>query len=148
MFTRISDLERLFGSMSLLQRRLDNLYSNYGRTPGYIWEVEENGPSTNLYENGDNFEIRTEVPGLGKDDLNIKIQGNYLEIAGTRNPDVPEGYKAHKIERETGSFSRSFTLPADLDATKVEAALKDGVLYLTLPKSDAAKPRQIEIKTA
>jgi len=145
MFTRISDLDRLFGSMSLLHKRLDNLYSSYGRTPGYTWEVEGNTPRTNLYENGDNFEIRTEVPGLGKDDLNVKIQGNYLEITGTRNPDVPDGYKTHKIERGTGPFSRSFTLPADVDATKVDATLKDGVLYLTLPKSEAAKPKKIMV---
>ncbi len=58
---------------------------------------------------------------------------------------MPEGYKVHKTERLNGSFSRSFTLPDDVDSARVEATLKDGVLYLTLPKSEAAKPRQITI---
>jgi HSP20 family protein len=129
--------------MSLLQKKLDNLYSDYGHTSGYKWEVGGNSPRTNLYENGDNFEIRAEVPGLGKDDLNVKIQGNYLEITGTRNSEAPEGYRTHKIERGTGAFSRTFTLPVDVDSAKVEANLKDGILYLTLPKAEATKPKKI-----
>ena len=145
MFLRVSDVDRLFGTMNLLQRKLDNMYSDYGRPSTYRWELESSAPRTNLYEHGDNFEIRAEVPGLEKDDLNVKIQGNYLEISGERKSDAPEGYKAHKTERGLGSFSRSFTLPADVDSTKVEATLKDGVLYLTLPKHEAAKPKKISI---
>lgn len=143
MFTRVSDLDRLFGTMSLLQKKLNSLNYDYGQSSGYKWEVEGNSPRTNLYENGDHFEIHAEVPGIGKDDLNVKIQGNYLEITGTRNSDEPEGYKTHKVERGLGAFSRTFTLPADVDSAKVEAMLKDGILYLTLPKSEAAKPKKI-----
>ncbi|HCY87614.1 MAG TPA: heat-shock protein Hsp20, partial [Desulfobacteraceae bacterium] len=80
-----------------------------------------------------------------KDDLNVKIQGNYLEITGTRASDAPDGYKLHKAERGTGNFSRSLTLPADVDSTKAEATLKDGILYLTLPKSEAAKSKKITV---
>ncbi|MFH2093428.1 MAG: Hsp20/alpha crystallin family protein [Pseudomonadota bacterium] len=145
MFTRLSDIDRLFGTMNLLQKRLDNLYADYGKPSIYKWNLDENSPRTNLYETGDHFEIRAEVPGLGKDQLNVKIQGNYLEITGTRSADTPEGYKIHKTERHTGSFSRSFTLPADVDSTKADANLKDGILYLTLPKSEAAKPKKIMI---
>ena len=145
MFTRVSDLDRLFGTMSLLQKKLNSLNYDHGQSSGYKWEIEGNSPRTNLYENGDNFEIYAEVPGIGKDDLNIKIQGNYLEITGMRNSDAPEGYKTHKIERGMGAFSRTFTLPADVDSAKVEATLKDGILYLTLPKSEAAKPKKITV---
>ena len=145
MFTRISDIDRLFGTMNLLQRKLDNFYGDYGRPSAYRWELDSASPRTNLYELGDNFEIRAEVPGLEKEDLNVKIQGNYLEISGVRISDAPEGYKIHKTERGTGSFSRSFTLPSDVDASRVEATLKDGVLYLSLPKSEAAKPKKITI---
>ncbi|RLC02197.1 MAG: Hsp20/alpha crystallin family protein, partial [Deltaproteobacteria bacterium] len=63
MFTRVSDLDRLFGTMSLLQKKLNNLNSGYGQSSGYKWEIESNSPRTNLYENGDNFEIHAEVPG-------------------------------------------------------------------------------------
>lgn len=145
MFTGISDIDRLFRSMNLLQRKLNNLYGDYGKPSDYRWESASAGPRTNLYDHGDNFEIRAEVPGLEKEDLNVKIQGNYLEISGERGSDAPEGYKTHKIERGIGSFSRSFTLPADVDSTKVEATLKNGVLYLTLPKHEAAKPKKISI---
>nr|WP_320190088.1 Hsp20/alpha crystallin family protein [uncultured Desulfobacter sp.] len=145
MFTRISDIDRLLGTMNLLQKKLNGLYGDYGRPSGYRWELESAAPKTNLYEHGDNFEIRAEVPGLEKEDLNVKIQGNYLEISGERRSDAPEEYKTHKTERGVGSFSRSFTLPADVDSTKVEATLKNGVLYLKLPKHEAAKPKKISI---
>jgi len=145
MFTRLNDIDRLFGTMDLLQGKLDNIYGDYGRSSGYRWKLDSAAPRTNMYEHGDNFEIRAEVPGLEKDDLNVKIQGNYLEISGERGSDAPEGYKTHKTERGIGSFSRSFTLPADIDSTKVDATLKNGVLYLTLPKHEAAKPKKISI---
>ncbi|WP_020589138.1 Hsp20/alpha crystallin family protein [Desulfobacter curvatus] len=145
MFTRISDIDRLLGTMNLLQKKLNGLYGDYGRPSGYRWELESAAPKTNLYEHGDNFEIRAEVPGLEKEDLNVKIQGNYLEISGERKSDAPKEYKTHKTERGVGSFSRSFTLPADVDSTKVEATLKNGVLYLKLPKHEAAKPKKISI---
>lgn len=145
MFTRLSDIDRLFGTMNLLQKRLDNAYSDYEKPSGYRWELGQTLPRTNLYENGDNFELRAEVPGLDKKNLSVKIQGNYLEIGGTKGSDAPEGYKIHKTERTIGSFSRSFTLPADVDSSKVEATLKDGVLYLTLPKHEAAKPQKITV---
>lgn len=145
MFTRLSDIDRLFGSMNLLQKKLDSLYSDYGKPSGYRWDMETASPRTNLYEEGDTFEIRAEVPGLDKDDLNVKIQGNYLEISGKRSSDAPDGYRLHKTERGIGSFSRSFTLPADVDSTKAQATLENGVLYLTLPKHESAKPKKITI---
>lgn len=145
MFTRFSDIDRLFGTMDLIRQRLDNIYSDYNRPYRSSWLLEDGFLRANLYQSGDAFEMRLEVPGMDKDALDIKIQGNYLEISGKREQDVPEGYKVHKTERLNGTFSRSFTLPDDVDSTRVEAKLKDGVLYLTLPKSEAAKPRQITI---
>ena len=82
---------------------------------------------------------------MTKANLNIKIQGNYLELSGTRESDAPEGYNAHRVERGATSFTRSFTLPADIDSEKVGASLKNGILTLTLPKTEAAKPKQITI---
>lgn len=145
MFTRINDIDRLFGTMNLLQKKLSNLYGDYERTPGLRWDLGQGAPRTNLYEAGDQFEIRVEVPGMAREDLNVKIQGNYLEISGTRKSDAPEGYRVHKAEIGQGSFSRSFTLPADVDSGKVSATLKNGILYLGLPKSEAAKPKQIKV---
>lgn len=151
MLTRMSDINRMFGAMDLLRNKMDRVFRDFDRSfdrsfaDGPALTFTSTPPRTNLFEDGDNFEIQAEVPGIAKDDLNIKIQGNYLEISGKRSVDPPEGYKIHRNERGSGTFSRSFTLPDNVDAEKVEATLKDGILYLTLPKSEAAKPKQITI---
>lgn len=148
MFARITDIDRMFDAMGMLRGRLDDLYNELDRPVswGGNWLAAGNYPRTNLYDRGDRFELLAEVPGLSKDDLDVKIQGNYLEISGKREITAPEGYRVHRSERGSASFTRSLTLPADVDSGKADANLKDGILVLTLPKSEAAKPRQISIK--
>lgn len=148
MWTRVSDIDRMYGAMDLLRSRMNRLFTDYDRSFGdeFGWRVAEAAPRTNLYDNGDQFEVRAEVPGLAKDDLKIMIQGNYLELSGSRKSEAPEGYKAHRVERGETGFTRSFTLPSDVDVEKVEAGLHNGILTLTLPKAEAAKPKQIGIK--
>lgn len=147
MRTRESDINRMFGSMDLLRSRMNRLFADFDRLYGgdYGWMSREDYPLTNLYDLGDHLEIKAEVPGLNQEDMRVMIQGNYLEINGTRKSDAPAGYEAHRLERGTATFSRSFTLPSDVDADKVEAHLKNGLLTLILPKSAAAKPKQIAI---
>ena len=147
MFTRMSDIDRMFGAMDLLRNRMDRVFSDLDRSYLYppAFTLVANSPRTNLLEKRDHFEVQAEVPGISKEDLNIKIQGNYLEISGKRSVDPLEGYKAHRNERCGSGFSRSFTLPDEVEAEKVEATLKDGILFLTLPKADTAKPIQIAI---
>jgi len=147
MFARMSEIDRMFGAMDLLRTRMDRLFNEMNRPylHGPAFTLGTNSPRTTLLENGDKFEVRAELPGISKDDISIKIQGNYLEISGKRVIETPEGFKSHRNERSSTTFSRSFTLPDEVDAEKVDAALKDGILYLTLPKSEAAKPRQITI---
>ncbi len=147
MWTRMSEFDRMFRAMDLLHSRLNNIFEDYGRFRPAIpaWGVTEVAPRTNLYDVGDRLELKVEVPGIAKSDLDIKIQGNYLEISGSRKSDIPKGYKAHRVERGETTFTRSFTLPADVEASRVEAALKDGILTLRLPKMEQAKPIQIAI---
>nr|WP_321468067.1 Hsp20/alpha crystallin family protein [uncultured Desulfobulbus sp.] len=147
MFSRFNDIHQFLGAMDLFRNHMNTLFSDYDRTatPGYAWVGAEAYPRTNLSDTGDNLEIVAEVPGVAKEDLQVKIQGNYLQISGTRKGDAPEGFKTHRTERNVGNFSRSFTLPYDVDAAKVEAGLKDGLLKLVLPKAETAKPRQIAI---
>jgi len=147
MWTRLSDIDRMFSTLDLLQNRMNSLFSDYGgfRTYPVTWDVSQSGPRTNLYDAGDHLEMKIEVPGIAKEDLSVKIQGNYLEISGIRKSDTPEGYSAHRVERGTSSFTRSFTLPSDVDSNKVEAQIANGLLTLVLPKSEAAKPKQISI---
>lgn len=147
MWTRVNDFDRMFDTMDLLRSRLNRVFLDNDKSYGdeYGWRILNGSPRTNLSDSGDSFRLIAEVPGLSKDDLNIKIQGNYLELSGSRKSDAPEGYKAHRVERDTASFTRSFTLPADVDVEKIEAVLKDGLLTLALPKAEAAKPKQISI---
>ncbi len=147
MWTRIRDFDRMFQAMDLLNSRLNVGFQNDDRTrlPAAAWGATESGPMTNMYDTGEALEIRVEVPGIQKDDLNVKLQGNYLEIRGNRKTETPEGYSAHRLERGATSFTRSFTLPSEVDAAKVEATLKDGILTLVLGKAEPAKPKQIAI---
>ncbi len=147
MWTKMNDFDQLFGNMNMLRSRMNHLFADYDRSYGdQNWQVVGATPPTNMYDNGDQFEIKAQVPGVAKDDLSIKIQGNYLELSGSRKPDAPKGYRAHRVERPESTFTRSFTLPADVDVAKVAAKLHEGILSLTLPKAEAAKPKQITIK--
>ncbi len=147
MWTRENELERMLNSMNLFKSRLGNVFQEFDAMArhGAAWENAENYPRTNLFDNGDNLEVSVEMPGLKKENINIKLQGNYLELSGKRTRQVMEGYTTHRTEREEASFTRSFTLPYDVDADKVTAVLKNGILRMMLPKSEAAKPKQITI---
>lgn len=147
MFARIGDINRMFDQMGLLRNRLDNVFSNFDKYASYgpDWSVVGSYPRTNLMDKGDHFELVAEIPGISRDDLNVKIQGNYLEISGTRKITAPDGYRIHRRERGSASFTRSLTLPAEVNSEKAAATMKDGILTLKLPKSEAAKPRQISI---
>ena len=146
MWTRWNDMDRIFQTMDLLHNRMNRIFPEYGRSWNLpAWDMPQSGPRTNLYDLGDHLEMMVEVPGIEKEELTVKVQGNYLEISGSRKSDAPKGYTSHRVERGTTSFTRSFTLPSDVNTGKVEAQLTNGVLTLTLPKSEAAKPKQITI---
>lgn len=104
-------------------------------------------PLVNLWEDDQNLYAEAELPGLALENLEIYVsEGNQLALQGERQP--TEGPKGtwHRRERGFGKFSRSFTLPVEVDADRVEARLEQGVLRLTLPKSERAKPRRITVK--
>lgn len=151
MHSQWNDFDQIFGAMDLFRNRMgrvNRLFTDFDRpwALGRGWSSVDNWPRTNLYDADDHLQLVAAVPGLGKDDLNIKIQGNYLEISGTRKEKAPEGYTAHRVERGGESFfSRSFTLPVDINSTKVEAHLKDGILSLKLPKAESARAKRITI---
>ncbi len=148
MWTRLRDFERMFNTIDLLQNRMNRMFSDYGRVGALPAScgVTQPGPYANLYDCGDHLEMKVEVPGIAKEDLSIKVQGNYLEIGGTRKSAVPEGYTAQRVERGSVEFTRSFTLPVEVNAGKVEAKLCNGILCLVLPKAETAKPKRIAIQ--
>jgi len=104
-------------------------------------------PAVNLWEDGEFVYAEAEIPGVSMNDVEINVVGNELSIKGRRNCRCDENVTFHRQERGVGEFSRFLTLPVAIDADKVEAVLKNGVLTIKLPKAEAAKPRRIEVKT-
>jgi HSP20 family protein len=103
-------------------------------------------PLMNLTEDNDSYYIRAELPGMKADEIELSVTGDSISISGERKIAVESSEaKYHRRERESGKFNRILNLPAQVDVEKVEAKSTDGVLTVTLPKSEAAKPRQITI---
>ena len=103
-------------------------------------------PPVDIQETDDAYRLSAELPGLTKDDINITLENNVLRLTGERKleKDVKkESYQ--RIERTYGSFARSFSLPHQVNGDQVEAAFKDGVLTIMVPKAEQAKPRKIAI---
>jgi len=103
-------------------------------------------PPVDIFEKGDELVIRAEVPGLDKKEIDISVEDNRLVIQGERQREQEFSEdNAYRLERSFGSFVRSFMLPKTVDATKIAATYINGVLEITLPKAEAAKPRRVEI---
>ena len=101
-------------------------------------------PFVDITENDNSFMIKAELPEVKKDDVNVSIDKNILTLSGERRAQLKDE-KEHRIERSYGSFSRSFSLPDNIDDSKISAENKDGMLYLTIPKA-AAKEKLKQIK--
>ena len=106
-------------------------------------------PAVDIIENERGIVIKAELPGIDPKDVAVTIDNNVLTLKGERHVEK-EAKKEnfHRMERAYGVFARSFALPEQVDAAKVTADFKDGLLTITLPKNDAAKARSIEIKAA
>jgi HSP20 family protein len=104
-------------------------------------------PAVDIYETADTIVMKAELPGVAREDIQIQIDGNALTLRGERRfaKDVQEESYL-RIERAYGSFHRSFTLPAGVQSDKVRALFRDGVLELSLPKVEEAKPKKIAIE--
>jgi len=102
-------------------------------------------PPLDLYQTDDNVVAVLEVPGIRKEDIDISLHDGMLTIAGERQTETVEGENAERTERFSGKFRRSISLPARVDAGKVTASYKDGILVVTLPKAEEAKPKKVEV---
>lgn len=104
-------------------------------------------PPVDVAEEKDFIRITAELPGVKPEDVKIQIENNVLTIRGEKKKvEEKKEETVHKVERVYGMFERSFTLPASIEAEKIKAAYEGGVLVITLPKLEAAKPRQITVK--
>lgn len=132
------------------QNRLDQIFDSFF---GDTWRTNDSelsnwAPEVDVEETTDAFKFHADLPGLNKKDIAISVEDNRLTIKGERKSEVDEKTsRFHRVERSYGSFSRSFRLPATVLSDRVEASYKDGVLQITVPKAEAVKPREIEIKS-
>jgi HSP20 family protein len=102
-------------------------------------------PAVNVWEGENEVFAEAELPGLKTEDLEIQVVGNELTIKGRRVDTAQQGVTYHRRERSTGEFARVVRLPVDVDADRVEATLRDGVLRLVLSKAAASRPRKINV---
>jgi len=136
-----------FVALNELQREMNRLFDGYGpHLGGRSWTRPATFPALNVWEDGDTLYAEAEIPGVSQEDIEVYAVGNELSIKGTRKPQEGTDVSYHRRERGTGEFARVITLPIDVDAEKVRATLKDGVLTVTLPKAEEAKPKKITVK--
>lgn len=106
-------------------------------------------PLVDIFEDGDDLVIRAEIPGVEKDNVDIRVEDGTLVLSGERKRDEElKDENSYRVERSYGKFSRSFRLPTTVDASKIVAQYKDGVIEIKLPKLAEAKPRKIKIQAA
>lgn len=139
-----------FRNLLTLQERMNRLFEESvrgaGRGQEEDWAMGAWAPAVDIYEQGSDVVLKAELPGVEPKDVDIRIENNVLTLSGERKLDTEvqrENY--HRVERAYGSFTRAFTLPSTVDTSKVKADFKDGVLRITLPKREEAKPKQIQI---
>ena len=130
-----------------LQERLNRIFSDSGIRR---WGGEETmgnwAPLCDIYEEGDNIVVKAELPGVNRDEIDVQVENNVLTLRGERKREQDvKSDNLYRTERYYGTFSRSFTLPVSVDRERIKAEYRDGVLRVTLPKVEAAKPRRIQV---
>jgi HSP20 family protein len=141
--TRISTWPAM-GRLTDLRSEIDRLFeAPLARTSEFLgWT-----PAFDVYEEQDNFVVKAELPGMKKEDINVSLQDGTLIISGERKGETKdEGAEVFRAEPYFGKFQRTVSLPATVAVNNVKAEYKDGILTVTLPKSEKAKPKQIEVK--
>jgi HSP20 family protein len=135
---------RLFGLRDELDRLFENPLAEAARGSQLlsVWN-----PALDLYEDKNNVIVKAELPGMKKEDIEVSLHNDALSISGERKGEQKfQDAETYRSERFVGRFHRTVTLPSEVKGEQVKAQYKDGILTVTLPKSEAAKPKQIEVK--
>jgi HSP20 family protein len=144
-----------FRELATMQRGLNRIFSD---AFPHAWERPFRGdepdvrvwaPAVDIFETDKNMVFKVELAGVDPNDVEIRVEGNTLYLRGQRKADKDaKDQKYHQVERFFGSFARSFTLPRSVDGGQVAAEYHDGILTLTLPKKEEAKPKTIKINVS
>ncbi|HWB08828.1 MAG TPA: Hsp20/alpha crystallin family protein [Pirellulales bacterium] len=136
--------------VGMLRNEVDKLFSDFFGPHVGTAESGVRGrafPALNVWERDNELFVEAEVAGLRNEDLDISVMGNQLVIKGRRADVDEESATYHRRERRVGEFSRAIELPVAVKPEQVQARLSDGVLLITLPKAEAAKPRKVQVTT-
>lgn len=130
------DIDRLFESPLAEWARSSNLLSGWN-------------PALDLYEDKDNLHVKVELPGMKREDIDVSLHEGSLSISGERKSEQKhEDAEVYRAERFFGRFQRTVTLPTPVAADEVKAQYKDGILTITLPKTEEAKPKHIDVNVS
>jgi HSP20 family protein len=138
-------------TFAAMENRLNQLFNE---TLGWNGHQEDGvaqtwAPPVDIFEQADGIRIMAEIPGVKPEQVSISVEGNTLTMRGTKEQIAEERTeRVHRYERAYGAFERSFTLPASVEVADIKATYDHGVLTVTLPKAEKAKPRQIAVEVA
>ncbi len=144
---------RPFDTFQNLRRLNSVLDEAFGSWP---FQQEGNGsitsawnPACDVFEDGESVKIVAELPGVNPEDVKLSLENNVLTIRGEKKQEAEErNERVHRYERSYGSFERAFMLPSTVDAEKVSADYRNGILTVVVPKAERARPREIPVRTA
>jgi HSP20 family protein len=133
-----------------IERRIEDFFRRPFSLLGPTWwprlrlpEIEEISPSVDIFEEGDDVVVKAELPGMKKEDIEVKLTDNTITISGEKKKEEKvEKKDYYRLERSYGSFCRAFSLPAEVQTDKAKAQFKDGILEVRIPKSEEAKKKE------
>jgi HSP20 family protein len=140
-----TDLWDPFGILEEVRHEMNRLFDSSLRGSRRTFDTEF-VPPCDIYELQDRLVVCMDLPGLRREDVSVTLQGGILTVKGERKLHAPKDATWYAHECVSGSFTRAIELPVDVDAGKIDAHFRDGVLEILLPKTEEAKPRQIDIK--
>ena len=135
-----------FSDMTAIQNQMNRLFDS----TLYGWPGESDTrtwmPQADIHETDEELVVTADLPGIDVKSVDVRVENNVLSIAGERKlQEIPKNGNVHRVERMYGAFARSFTLSTPVDTERIKANYKDGVLKITLPKAEQAKPKRIAI---
>jgi HSP20 family protein len=135
--------------MDRLQRQIHDLFDGFDGISTQRRRIAPSYPAINVWADEDSVLITAEIPGIDSSDIELNVLNDTLTLSGSRqNEQLPEDARYHRQERRFGQFTRSLKLPYSVDVDNVEANFKHGVLEITLPRTEADRPKKISVKSS
>jgi len=147
--TRFVPFRSPLADVAVLQNRLNSIFSDFARPDGEQESLAMGNfiPPVDVYEDEHTLVLKLEVPGIKQEDLDVRVENQTLTVKGERKFEKNEKEENfHRIERRYGTFARTFTLPQTVDTNAPKASYEHGVLTISLPKKEAAKPKQVKVE--